>query len=80
MATKWIAMTHHMISISTHNLRDFTATVFSTIIQKFGYHLFKKHAGKVFALKTETGKTIKRYLVLSGISPLKIEYVLNGWI
>lgn len=75
---KWVAMTHHLISISTSTLRDLVFTIPSVAIQKFGYYLFRKCADAIFVLGTESGKAIKNYLVSSGISPLKIHYVLNG--
>jgi glycosyltransferase involved in cell wall biosynthesis len=75
---KWVGMTHHMIVISKDRLRDIVFTLPSLAIQRFSYLLLKEYADNIFVLDTESGKTIKSYLVSSGISAGKINYVLNG--
>lgn len=76
--SKWIAMTHHRISVIKNGFKSFVITLISSKMQGFSYNLFKKYADKILILKTEMGRIIKKLLTSKGASPLKFEYVLNG--
>jgi glycosyltransferase involved in cell wall biosynthesis len=76
--SKWIAITHHRISIIKNDFKSFVITLISSEMQTFSYNLFKKYADKILILKTGTGRMIKRLLTSKGISSSKFEYVLNG--
>lgn len=78
-SVKWVAMTHHKISVGWCNKpRDFVINLFSLVSQELSYSIFKRYADKIFVLKTGEGELIAEYLISRDIPSSKIEYVLNG--
>jgi len=75
---QWVAISHHLISISWLNTRDFIVTFLSKALQLFSFLLFKGYADKVLVYNSEAGDKIKNQLTKIGIPHHKIFYVNNG--
>jgi len=74
---KWIAMTHHLITLRRDNTKSFIFSLINTILQRVCFFLIAKSTDAILILETATGEAVKDYFTKLGYKK-KFYSVRNG--
>lgn len=76
-SSKWVAMSHHIITLRTNGVIVFVFSMINIILQRFCLFFICNFSDAVFVLQTVTGNDIKKFLMKNGCKK-QFYYVKNG--